>query len=213
MNTQKRPINPCVKFGPLPPDEQETAAYNLENGFSITTKETAAIVQMLRLYGWKETESLQMFLHRQNEAQYKPDSINLSETPLADRYAAKGEDYPNQKVVPVEIARKLEREYTVWRKMAERLDRKVIEEQADHVKTCGYHDATKARICVLQEANAELANKLNELLTRMKMGADTDAESVQQLWRNSIITESARETLRKHTAAHRSTTNPDEGKV
>lgn len=59
-----RPFRPAISFDPLPPSEQETAAYNLENGFSITTIETAAIVQLLRLYGWKEDESLQMFLHR-----------------------------------------------------------------------------------------------------------------------------------------------------
>lgn len=47
-----------------------------------------------------------------------------------------------------------------WKEMAERLDRKCIDEQRDHVKTCGYHDATKAQLTTSQLAHEKTKAEL-----------------------------------------------------
>jgi len=66
--------------------------------------------------------------------------------------------------VRIDFARQLERELNEWKEMAERLDKKCIDEQRDHVKTCGYHDATKAELATCQAQRRAMEEILREVL-------------------------------------------------
>jgi len=87
----KRPITPYQDWGELSPQERSAAALTAENGYMLNTKQVAALIQMLRLYGWRTDESLQNFLHRLTQAKMELDRIKPASVATQDwmREAAK----------------------------------------------------------------------------------------------------------------------------
>lgn len=68
------------------------------------------------------------------------------------------------------------KQFGEWKEMALRLDAKVIDEQRDHVKTCGYHDQTKEALASKQRQHIASAKYFLESTQSLEARA-TKAEA------------------------------------